>query len=84
MELDFPLKRCRNAFESEIVVSGPNAARGEDEVELVGELLGLGGDGVHTVRYDGDPGHTHSEVTEPPGEEECVGVLCLAWAALVI
>jgi hypothetical protein len=62
-------------FKGEIVMCGPNAARGEDIVELRGKGAHLLRHGGNVVRQHAHPLHAHAQPAQLPRKEVSVRVL---------
>jgi hypothetical protein len=62
-------------FKGEVVMCGPNAARGEDIVELGGKGAHLLRHGGNVVRQHAHPFHAHAQPAQLPRKEVSVRVL---------
>jgi hypothetical protein len=62
-------------FKSEVVMCGPNAARGEHIVELRGKGAHLLRHGGNVVRQHAHPLHAHAQPAQLPRKEVSVRVL---------
>ncbi len=76
-------ERARHALDGDVVVGGPDPARGEDDVEAPAELDDLGRDPLDLVGDHDDASHVHAERAKLAAEVHGVRVRHLAGEKLV-